>query len=67
MVDHGGFETLAIEPMLPFDIVVVARRTESLINERLMRDDGDWRRASPFEPDRVTATAAAPASIKLSL
>jgi SAM-dependent methyltransferase len=53
MIDRAGFELLAVEPMLPFHIVLVARRLRQPPNNaQFMRLDAGWRRNSPFRLDR---------------
>jgi SAM-dependent methyltransferase len=58
VVDHAGFQVLAVEPMLPFHIILVARGAESPRNEQLMRPDADWRAQSPFDLDRGAVGAS---------
>lgn len=53
-VDRAGFEVLAVEPMLPFHIVVVARRDgERPSNNSFTHPDARWRTKSPFRLDRA--------------
>lgn len=55
LLDAAGFRLLAVEPSLPFHIVIVAERPrdgEVAENSAHFATDAPWRRASPFLGDR---------------
>jgi hypothetical protein len=53
VIDQAGFQALAVEPLLPHHIIVVAQSVESPDNAQVMGPEADWRAASPFRLDDV--------------
>lgn len=52
LADHSGFEILNVQTILPFHIVIVARKDSSNNNTRWMSPSASFKRTSPFLSDK---------------
>jgi SAM-dependent methyltransferase len=52
-VDRARFQILAVEPTKPFDIFVIARKTDVPDNRNFVAPNAVWRATSPFAIDHT--------------
>lgn len=59
LIDRLGLQILAVEPMLPCHVIVLARKLrdgDAADNATFLSPEASWRRRSPFASDRLDAT-----------